>query len=157
MRVRVLFLTDFAWDTEPIDGVAAYKAGHGKKHGRYLFGDGMISTPAVLSEARLSKAASESPDGQPRQKRRPNAEDVQSFEQQLQEEMERHLHQQREEREQKLKQEREEMDRKLHQEREEMGWKRQQAREAWEAEMQPERDYYKKSLLVSIDIFTFLS
>jgi membrane protein involved in colicin uptake len=117
-------------------------AGQGKKHGSYLFGDSMISTPTVLSEVRLSEAASKSPDGQPRQKRRPNAEDVQSFEQQLQEEMERRLHQQREGREQKLKQEREEMDRKLHQERE-LEWKRQQDREAWEAEMQPEQDYYK--------------
>jgi hypothetical protein len=140
---------DFAWDTEPIDGVAAYKAGHCKKHGCYLFGDGMISPPTVLSEVRLSEEASESPDGQPRQRRRPNAEDVQSFEQQLQAEMERRLQQQREEMEQKLKQERKEMDRKLHQECEEMERKRQHDREAWEAEMQPQRDYYKKSLLVS--------
>jgi uncharacterized protein YlxW (UPF0749 family) len=105
---------DFAWDTKPIDGVPAYKAGHGKKHGRYLFGDGMISTPTVLSEVQLSEAASGSPDGQPHQRRRPNADDVQSSEQQLQEEMERHLQQQREEMEQKLKQEREEIDRKVH-------------------------------------------
>lgn len=34
---------DFEWEKEPIDGVAAYKAGHGKKHGRYLVGDGMIT------------------------------------------------------------------------------------------------------------------
>jgi hypothetical protein len=79
-----------------------------KKHGRYLFGDKMISTLQV------------SPDGQPLQRRRPNVEDVKSFEQQLQAEMEQRLQQQHEEMEQKLEQEREEMDRKLHQECEEM-------------------------------------
>lgn len=149
---------DFEWDKEPIDGVAAYKAGHGKKHGRYLFGDGMISTPTVLSEVRASDTTSESLDAhQPSQRRRPNPEDVQAIEDQLHAEMERRLQQQREEMEQKLQQEREEMDRKLQQEREEMERKRQHDRQAWEAEMQPERDYYKNSLLVSIGIFCLFS
>ena len=53
---------DFEWDKEPIDGVAAYKAGHGKKHGRYLVGDGMISTPTVLREVRVSSTAGEPTD-----------------------------------------------------------------------------------------------
>jgi hypothetical protein len=101
---------------EPVVGYLKYEIEF--RHGRYLFGDGMISTPTVLSDVRLSKAASESLDGHPRQWHQPNAEDVQSFNQQLQAEMERRLQQQREEMEQNLKQECEEMDHKLHQERE---------------------------------------
>ena len=50
---------DFEWEQQPINGVAAYKAGHGKKHGRYLFGDGMISTPSVLTAVRASETTIE--------------------------------------------------------------------------------------------------
>jgi len=69
---------DFEWDKEPIDGVAAYKAGHGKKHGRYLVGDGMISTPTVLREVRVSSTAGEPTDQPPppQQRRRLNPEEA---------------------------------------------------------------------------------
>lgn len=81
---------DFEWDKEPIDGVAAYKAGHGKKHGRYLVGDGMISTPTVLREVRVSSTAGEPTDQPPppQQRRRLNPEEAQQIEQHMHEEME---------------------------------------------------------------------
>ncbi|CAN6207782.1 unnamed protein product [Urochloa humidicola] len=149
---------DFEWDKEPIDGVAAYKAGHGKKHGRYLVGDGMINTTTVLNEVRVSSAASElTGQTQPQQRRRLNPEEAQRIEQHMREEMEQKLQQEHEEMERKLQQEREDMERKLQQEREDMERKLQQKqdemeqklqreREAWECEIQPERDYYKSAI-----------
>jgi len=114
---------DFEWDKEPIDGVAAYKAGHGKKHGRYLVGDGMINTPTVLREVRVSSTAGEptdQPPPPPQQRRRLNPEEAQQIEQHMHEEMERWRQQEHEVMERKLQQEREEMERKLQQEREDM-------------------------------------
>lgn len=150
---------DFEWDKEPIDGVAAYKAGHGKKHGRYLVGDGMISTPTVLREVRVSSTAGEPTDQPPppQQRRRLNPEEAQQIEQHMHEEMERWRQQEHEVMERKLQQEREEMERKLQQEREDMERKMQQKhaqmeqklqqeREAWESEIQPEREYYKTAI-----------
>ncbi|CAN6351985.1 unnamed protein product [Urochloa humidicola] len=149
---------DFEWDKEPIDGVAAYKAGHGKKHGRYLVGDGMINTTTVLNEVRVSSTTSElTGQTQPQQRRRLNPEEAQRIEQHMREEMEqklqqeheemeRKLQQEREDRERKLQQEREDMERKLQQKQDEMEQKLQREREAWECEIQPERDYYKSAI-----------
>ena len=109
---------DFEWDKEPIDGVAAYKAGHGKKHGRYLVGDGMISTPTVLREVRVSSTAGEptdQPPPPPQQRRRLNPEEAQQIEQHMHEEMERWRQQEHEVMERKLQLEREDMERKMQQ------------------------------------------
>jgi len=107
---------DFEWDKEPIDGVAAYKAGHGKKHGRYLVGDGMISTPTVLREVRVSSTAGEPTDQPPpQQRRRLNPEEAQQIEQHMHEEMERWRQQEHEVMERKLQLEREDMERKMQQ------------------------------------------
>lgn len=150
---------DFEWDKEPIDGVATYKAGHGKKHGRYLVGDGMISTPTVLREVRVSSTAGEPTDQPPppQQRRRLNPEEALQIEQHMHEEMERwrqqehevmdrKLQQEREEMERKLQQEREDMERKIQQKHAQMEQKLQQEREPWESEIQPEREYYKTAI-----------
>jgi hypothetical protein len=46
---------DYNWIDEPIDGVAIHKAGRGKKHGRWMIGDGFINTHLVLSEVHSSR------------------------------------------------------------------------------------------------------
>lgn len=133
---EVLHGPDFEWDKQPIDGVAAYKAGHGKKHGRYLVGDGMINTSTVLSEVRVSSTERESMD-QPQleQRRRLYPGEAQEYEQHVRQEMERRLQQEREDMERKLLHEHEEMERKMLQKREDMERKLQQEREAWECQM----------------------
>lgn len=42
----------------PLDASAVYKAGKGKKHGRFFMGAGYISTPTTLSEVRTTSTAS---------------------------------------------------------------------------------------------------
>lgn len=53
---KVLHGPEFDVMNSPLDKVAVYKAGGGKKHGRYLIGDGFINT---LSEVRASNSGSQ--------------------------------------------------------------------------------------------------
>lgn len=50
---------DFDVMNAPLDKVAVYRAGRGKKHGRYLIGDGFIDTPSTISEVRALVSGSE--------------------------------------------------------------------------------------------------
>jgi hypothetical protein len=50
---------DFDVMNAPLDKVAVYRAGHGKKHGRYLIGDGFIDTASTISEVRALVSGSE--------------------------------------------------------------------------------------------------
>jgi hypothetical protein len=43
----------------PLDQVAVYRAGRGKKHGQYLIADGCINTPLTLSDVQASGCRSQ--------------------------------------------------------------------------------------------------
>lgn len=49
---------DYDVMNSPLDASAVYKAGKGKKHGRFFMGAGYISTPTTLSEVRSTSASS---------------------------------------------------------------------------------------------------
>jgi hypothetical protein len=43
----------------PLDQVAVYRAGRGKKHGQYLIADGCFNTPLTLSDVQASGCRSQ--------------------------------------------------------------------------------------------------
>lgn len=56
---KALHGPEFKVMNSPLDKVAVYKAGRGKKHGRYLIGDGFINTLSTLSKVRASSSGSQ--------------------------------------------------------------------------------------------------
>lgn len=123
---------DYDWQNAAIDGEAVYKAGHGKRHGRYLIGNGMISTPAVLSDVQSSADDSLNGPGPSKRvrldPRSTSIEQLQSEMHEMWESWERELQLEREAREQELLLEREAREREL-----------QLERDVWEQQLQEER------------------
>jgi len=54
---------DYDPSTEPIDGEVVMRAGGGKKHGRYMIGDGTLDTTTIptLSQIRVRSTSSSPP------------------------------------------------------------------------------------------------
>jgi hypothetical protein len=51
---------DFVPKSDPLYPVTVIKAGHGKKHGQYYLGDGLIQTSTSLSQIQASSTSSSS-------------------------------------------------------------------------------------------------
>jgi hypothetical protein len=101
---------DYDWQNAAIDGEVVYKAGKGKRHGRYLIGNGMISTTTLMSEMQSSIDDSLNASGPSKRLRldtgSTSIEQIQSEMQEMRESWEQELQLERESRELELQLER---------------------------------------------------
>ncbi|BAF24864.1 autonomous transposable element EN-1 mosaic protein [Oryza sativa Japonica Group] len=117
------------WRTSPIDPVAVHMAGGGKKHGRFMIGDGLIDSSAVFGDNSRD-------DQRPRRRLRTdhdNTNQVEDLLRQLQEEREAR-EREREEREREKERERQEKEQEKECEREERAREKEQERKEREEE-----------------------
>jgi hypothetical protein len=144
---------DYDWQNAIIDGEVVYKAGHGKRHGRYLIGNGMISTTALLSE--MQSSTDDTLNGSAPSKRlrldtgSTSIEQLQSEMQEMRESWEQELQLEREAREHELQLERNAWEQQLQEERT-ARQKEHEARMQEQKEHKDERAYFDNVISVSI-------
>ncbi|EEE53176.1 hypothetical protein OsJ_36026 [Oryza sativa Japonica Group] len=116
------------WRNSPIDPMAVHMAGGGKKHGRFMIGDGHIDSSAIFGDSSLN-------DPRPRRRLRTNPDNTNQIE-----DLERQLQEEREARER----EREEREREKERERQE--WEQEKERECEERAREKEQDRKEREL-----------
>ncbi|XP_066164420.1 uncharacterized protein [Oryza sativa Japonica Group] len=117
------------WRNSPIDPMAVHMAGGGKKHGRFMIGDGLIDSSAIFGDSSLD-------DPRPRRRLRTNLDNtnqIEDLERQLQEEREAR-EREREEREREKERERQEREQEKERECEERAREKEQDRKERELE-----------------------